>query len=341
MDILEIDVILLNILNDVDLEFIYDLLLTNKHLNEKITKYYKNGEIVFSYMPLFRPCNNITTYLKHYKSYISGKDFPDEPLWIFENETDCKYVECDNKYIELENVRFEKPKFFNYFTSYKFLPFKGGLYHWKKLTDQQKYLVWCAISGTHPEIKLDKTLMRSDNLAILLSEIYWHYQKSFVRFYLEIYCIDTCDLLNAKCIASNELISELEHYRGNHFIEGYKNAPDKKIYIDYYFDLCHFSKTEDCKLNHFRFKLLYMVADNNLNQVKHYENLHIDSETLLKEIIILDNITDEINEFEIIKINNLKTYNINYLDHMSINYPSLKNLGKKLTNNMNENCIQQ
>jgi hypothetical protein len=84
-----------------------------------------------------------------------------------------------------------------------------------------------------------------------------------------------------------------------------------------------------------------MVADNNLNQVKHYENLHIDSETLLKEIIILDNITDEINEFEIIKINNLKTYNINYLDHMSINYPSLKNLGKKLTNNMNENCIQQ
>ena len=62
MDILEIDEILINILDDVDVEFIYNSLLTNKLLTEKICKYYKNGEITLNDMPLFRSCNNISTY---------------------------------------------------------------------------------------------------------------------------------------------------------------------------------------------------------------------------------------------------------------------------------------
>jgi hypothetical protein len=57
MDIFQIDRILLNILKENDLECICDLLVTNKYLNQKITKYYK--DIVFHNMPLLKPCNNI------------------------------------------------------------------------------------------------------------------------------------------------------------------------------------------------------------------------------------------------------------------------------------------
>jgi len=140
MEVLEIDAILIKVLYEADIEFIYNLLLTNKHLNEKIFKYYKNGEIILNDMPLFRGCDNISTYLNHYKSYISGQDFPDDPLWLFNNETNYKYIEIGNHYVKVENIRFDKPKFFRYVTSYEFIPFKGGLYHWIKLNEQQKYL---------------------------------------------------------------------------------------------------------------------------------------------------------------------------------------------------------
>ena len=172
MEILQIDVILLKILNEADIEFIYNLLVINKHLNNKIFKYYQEGGITLNDMPLFRSCNSITTYFKHYKSYISGKDFPCNPLWLFDKETDGKYIGIDSKYIKLENIKFDKPKFFNY------VAFKGGLYHWENLNNKQKYLAWCAIKGLHPEIRLSKDIVCSD-LTVLLSEIYWHYENCF------------------------------------------------------------------------------------------------------------------------------------------------------------------
>jgi len=355
MEILEIDVILINILGDINVEFIYNLLLTNKHLNFKITKYYKNGEITLNDMPLFKSCNNISTYLNHYKSYISGKDFPKNPIWLFDNEDDCKYVEIDGKYVKLENVKFDRPRFFNYFSYYEYIPFKGGFYYWSKLNDEQKYLIWCAITNYHPEIKLSKTLICSDSLIDLLIEIYWHYQKTFVRYYLEIYCIDNCYLMNAKLIAQNEITSELEHYRGNHFLQGHNDAPDKKLYLNNYFDLHQFSTTQACQENKFRLQLMYMIADNGLDRIRSFENLNTDSDNLLKEINILLDILNEISEFNITKTSNLKTTNINYLDHMSINHPVSKNIKHfvnvikntnqediaNVTNVINESCIQQ
>ena len=333
MEILEIDVIFLNILDGADIEFIYNLLLTNKHINNKIFKYYREGGIMLNDMPLFRECNNISKYLNHYKSYISGKDFPDNPLWLFNNKNDCKYIEINGEYEKVENTRFEKSKFFNYVTSYEFIPFKRGLYHWEKLNAQQKYLAWCAITNHHPEIKLNKDLICSD-LAVLLSETYFHYQKSFSRSYLEIYNIDICDLMNAKCIASFEIEAELEHYRGNHFLEGLKIASDKSTYCNNYFYSCGFTIAKSSKENNFRLALLRMINyGKEFNPLLPYKNFNLSIDILLKEIVILKDIIDEIDEFTITKTNSLKTYNINYLTHMSKNY-------KNPPNNINS-CAQQ
>jgi hypothetical protein len=76
----------------------------------------------------------------------------------------------------------------------------------------------------------------------------------------------------------------------------------------------------------FKLQLLNLVVDNGLDSVSSFENLNINSENLLKEIKILDNILDEIDELDITKTNNLKTSNLNYIDHMSINYPPLKEI---------------
>ena len=62
MEIFKIDTILLNIVKRYDLECIYNLLVTNKYLNEKICKYYKNQELILNYMPLFKPCDNINLF---------------------------------------------------------------------------------------------------------------------------------------------------------------------------------------------------------------------------------------------------------------------------------------
>ena len=331
MEILQIDIILLKILDGADIEFIYNLLFTNKHINNKIFKYYKEGGIILNDMPLFRGCNNISIYLNHYKSYVSGKDFSDNPLWLFNNEGDCKYIEIDDKYVKIENVRFDKPKFFNYVTTYEFMPFKGGLYHWGKLNEKQKYLAWCAIKGFHPEIKLNKDLVCSD-LAVLISEIYWHYRQSFSRCYLEIYNIDNCDLINAKCIASNEIKRELSFCRSTHFLEGYEKALDKKVYCDDYFNLCEFSMTKSSKENDFRLNLLNIMSfnDNKSNSLQIpsslCKNFNLNIDFLLKEIVLLKNIIDEIDEFTITKTDDLRTYNINYLTHMTKNPPNVQNL---------------
>ena len=321
MNILQIDVILLNIVKDIDFKSIANLFITDKHLNAKISKYYRNNEIILNEMPLFRSCDNISTYLKNYNSYISGENFPEEPLWLFKDINDERCIKVDNKYVKLQNNRFNKSKFFNYFTSYNFIPFKGGLYHWKKLNNDQKYLLWCAITSYHPEIKLNKSLI-SENLAVLLSELYWHYKKSFVRYYLEIYCIDNCDLINAKCIAKNEITSELAHYRGTHFFEGYNNAPDKKLYTEYYLTLYQFDTKKDLKEHDFRLQLLYIINGglNHLHFIRSFEDYNFDSDILLKEIDTLLDILNDIDEFTITKTNKLSIYDINYLTHMSKNY---------------------
>jgi len=326
MNILQIDTILLKIIYYVDIDDLTALLITNKHLNEKISKYYKNGEIILHDVPLFRTCDNISTYLKHYKSFIFGKDFPDEPLWLFDSETDGKFVEINNKYVKLENVRFVRPRFCNYVSNYEYVPFKGGLYYWSKLNKVQKYLIWCAITGYHPEILLKKMLTTNESFIDLLSELSWHYQKSFVRYYLEIYCIDTRGLINAKCIAYSEIKVELKRYREHHFLQEYVTSSDKKLYLDSYFDWCDYKKDKTFRENIFKLQLLNLVADNGLDSVSSFENLNINSENLLKEIKILDNILDEIDELDITKTNNLKTSNLNYIDHMSINYPPPKEI---------------
>ena len=161
--------------------------------------------------------------------------------------------------------------------------------------------------------------------------------------------------MNAKLIAQNEITSELEHYRGNHFLQGHNDAPDKKLYLNNYFDLHQFSTTQACQENKFRLQLMYMIADNGLDRIRSFENLNTDSDNLLKEINILLDILNEISEFNITKTSNLKTTNINYLDHMSINHPVSKNIKHfvnvikntnqediaNVTNVINESCIQQ
>ena len=219
INILEVDDVYITILKKLNIKSICSLLLVNIFSNNKITKYYENNEISFNDMPLFRPCNNISKYLIHYKSFNSGTNFPEQPLWLFNDADDCKYIEINNVYTKFENMKFKRPKFFSnvIYISNRYQKFEKSFDHWKKLNEQQKYLVWCAITSYHPEIKLEKSLICIDMIS-LLSEIYWHYQCSFVRYYLEIYCIDDYGLLNSKRIAEREILSELEHYKINHFV---------------------------------------------------------------------------------------------------------------------------
>jgi hypothetical protein len=176
-------------------------------------------------------------------------------------------------------------------------------------------------------------------MATLLSEIYWHYQHSFVRYYLEIYCIDTCYLINSKCIASNEIRSELEHYRGSHFLFGYNIVYDKKMYYNNYFDLCGFKENEGHRENYFRLTLLNAIKNGDISDIRSFVNLNNTSDILEEKISLLNKIMDEIDDFDIIKTNNLKTTDINYLDHMSINYPDQKTIfdwSNSINNSIND-----
>ena len=342
MNILEVDDIFVTILKKLDIKSISSLLIVNTFSNNKITKYYENNEISFNDMPLFRPCKNISKYLTHYRSFISGTNFPDKPLWLFNNKKDCQFVQTNDKYIKLENIRFERPKFFNYFTTYKFQKFEKAFIHWKRLNDKQKYLIWCAIKDVHPEIKLEKSLISSD-MATLLSEIYWHYSYSFVRYYLEIYNIDTCDLINSKCISETEISRELQYYRGNHLLQGYNIADDKKIYLTNYFNSCGFEENKRHREDNFRLLLSNIINVNesyinDINRLNKFVNLKASLDVLELRISELKKILDDIDDFDIIKTHGLTTTNVNYLDHMSINYnnPNYEDLTKGLNN-----CIQQ
>jgi len=137
--------------------------------------------------------------------------------------------------------------------------------------------------------------------------------------------------MSAKYVAFNEIKEELENYRINHFLEGYKIASNKKIYCKNYFDFCGFSiaksrknyNKNDYKEPNFRIMLLGCINygnDSAFNASLSYKNLNLSIDILLKEIVIWKNIIDEIDEFTINYIKNLKTYNINYLTHMVKNY---------------------
>jgi len=327
MDILQIDEILLKILSYLDIDSIWSLLLINKFSNNKIFKYYQSNDIVFNDMPLFRSCNNISTYITHYKSYISGENFSDEPLWLFDNKDDPIYIEINSKYVISENININKPKFLTGLVKDKDIAFKGGLYHWSKLNNRQKYLVWCAIKNIHPELKLDKLLV-SEDMITLLSEMYYHYQYSFVRYYLEIYGINKCSLLDAKCTAGFEIERELQFYREFHFYWGYQNADDKDRCYQNYFD--SFMMTDKYNGNiekNFRVSLMnqnnFDSAQKHLFYPKKFDNLDpcLDKLEMMKvKINFLIEAVKEIDQLDITNTINLKTSNINYLEHMIINY---------------------
>lgn len=344
MDLFLIDEILDKILYYADIQYAFYLLNTNTKIKNKIQKHYETHLITFTDMPLFRSCTNILMYLQHYNSYMIGKNFPDEPLWLFYNIHDCKYVVSHNMYKKLENIRYNHIKFFSYITTYKFGSFINGFYHWKRLNNNQKYVVWCCIRGIHPEIKLDKSLCHRD-ASILISEMYWHYQNSFSRSYMEIYLIDNCDLMNAKCIANNEILGQLEYYRINHFkikLILYKeskcvdkNSIDVSIFVrdyckQYNFDIDnHVLHIE----NNFRLFLRRGLRNNidfELSFSPYKENMNINY--LSDEISLLTDILNNINEFDITKTKNLRTNNIDYLLHMVANYED---------NIQPNNCIQQ
>jgi hypothetical protein len=135
--------ILDNLLYYFDVNDVIILLKTSKSIKTAIIKYYQIHGVNFTNMPIFIPCNDILLYLQHYHSYINGNNFPEEPLWLFRNKEDGKFIKKDNRYIKLNNIRFERPKFFTYITDYQSIEFINALDCWKQLNQQQRYLIWC------------------------------------------------------------------------------------------------------------------------------------------------------------------------------------------------------
>jgi len=331
MDTIQIDDILLNILNYLNIDDIWSFFIVNHYINDKIYKFYQNKHIILYNMPLFRPCDNISTYLCHYKSYISGKNFPDEPLWLFNEINDPKYVKIDNKYTQIKNIDYiiGKSKFLT--MKSENIIFQKGSY-WGKFNNQQKYLIWCAIKNIHPEIKLDISLLSYD-MKVFLAEIYYHYQYSFVRYYLEIYNIYNSNmedwtpqnrkLINAKCTSKFEIERSLQFYREFHFYYGYQNASDKDLYYQNYFvSFMLFNEANGNIENNFK-KSLIENQGKRLFYMNKFLNLNITSdiiEIIEKNINFLIKIVQNIDDLDIFKINNLKTTNINYLEHIIVNY---------------------
>lgn len=311
MNILNSDDILHNILYYTDFKTIEELLKIDKN---NIVKHYQIYGINLNMMPIFVPCHDIVLYIEHYHSYISGTNFPDQPLWLFRSKEDVKF---NSRYQKIDNIRFDRPNFYGYITSYQRMEFYNSIDCWKQLSTQQKYLFWCAITGTHPEIKLDKTLC-SPYLDGLISESYWHYPQSFVRYYLDIYLIDTCDLRNAKCIASGEIEKELKFLTSSR-VNNLFNVAEKEHLEE--------MKEEFDKLkNHPQME--FILSNHKINNYQdmmklfyHGKILDFSNEQyILDESKILRNIIKEIKELEIIKTTNLKTSNLNYLFHIEANY---------------------
>lgn len=331
MDIFTIPEIMIFILDFIDIRDIFYLFNTNMNLKEIISNIYVSSQIDFEYMPSFRKCETISIYFHHYNSFITGKNFPDEPSWLFDKGNDCKFIIQDTniiKYKKIDNIRYDRQRFRRYITSYNFLPFQNALYHWKYLTPTQKYVIWCAIRGYHPEIKLDKSLCDS-HTPTLIHEIFWHYDNSFSRQYLEIYLIDNCDLINSKCIGKSEIDAELEFMLK--YPQYLKLVPYSQA-LKYY----HYTHTayrrDILKLDQILEGLILkpdLLPDQILNK-----------DYILKEIEKLNVILTEIKQFNITRTGNLNTGNINYLEHMISNYTSNDNLSDMLSTDVN-GCTQQ
>jgi hypothetical protein len=325
-----------NILYYLHINDISILLQTSGSVGTTIIKHYQIHSIDLNCMPMFALCYDIKQYLQHYYSYISGINFPEEPLWLFRTPEDGKYILKNDKYVKLDNIRFERKRFLTYYTTYEYLPFTNGFEHWKQLDEQQKYIIWCAITGTHPEIRLNKSLS-SAHLATLISEIYWHYPQSFSRYYLDIYMIDTCDLFNAKCIAKNEIEAELKALTGartmnlineveqNHCEELSEEFNNIKDHPQFGFIL------GALKINDFK-DMAKAFYQEKIFSIQSAQFILDESETLR-------NIMKEIDEFKITQIHNLKTSNLNYIFHIEANY-NLKECNEVI-NNMETSCAQQ
>lgn len=313
MNIFSNDDILANILYYTDIKTVEELLKVNR---AAVIKHYQTYGVNLNVMPIFAPCNNIIKYIDHHRSYISGTNFPEQPLWLFRTKEDGKF---DHKHQKIDNIRFERPKFYNYTTPYQYIKFDNSIDCWQKLTNQQKYLFWCAITNTHPEIKLDKTLC-SPHLDTLIHEAYWHYPQSFVRYYIDIYLIATYELINAKFIAKKEIERELNFLTSSR--------------VKTIFDVAEKNHSKEIKEEFIKLKNHPQLAfifgnyniDNCLDMIKIFYNGKIldfsNEQYILDESEILRNIMEEIDELEIIKTNNLKTSNLNYIFHMEANYNS-------------------
>lgn len=144
--------------------------------------------INLEFMPIFRECNDFMLYKQHHQSFISGTNFPEEPLWIFDYENDCSFKLEDNKYNKIKCNKYNR----DIGHPHKIPEFKGGLYHWKLLNDEQKLLIWDSIHVKSPDNMTKEH--RSDDIVTLLHEMFWHYSYSYVRQYLEIYMMDDCSL---------------------------------------------------------------------------------------------------------------------------------------------------
>lgn len=331
MEFLNNEDLLTNILYYLDIKDIEILLTVTPTI---ITKYYQNNGIHLTLMPIFTPCHDIVLYLKHYHSFISGSNFPDQPLWLFSGKMIRNY--------------FDRPAFLTYHTNYQYNEFIDATTHWKRLTEQQKYLFWCAITGTHPEIDLKKELGCPD-LVILISKAYWYYPHSFVRYYLEIYFVGDDNLWNVKRIAQSEIEAELKIYSGetfytsNNLIDIFDSVSQERFaelfeneQINMFMNTFGINNKEDIV------KMLRKItskdlenAMNNMQNVQGvmlpgfdniemigdiYKNKTYPQQTNEQEIEALKIVIKEIEELEIERPFDLKTTNVNYHRHMKTNY---------------------
>lgn len=211
----------MSFLKDVDLLFhvvarlqlkdIFSLLQLNNEIKLCVIKHYEQHQINLFDMPIFNKCNDILLYLQHYNSFMMGKSFPDQPLWLFKNVTDDKFIYKNDKYQKVKTLRDKTSKYENnYNKDYRCLNFVDAYHHWNHLDEKQKYIVWCALTGTHPEIRLNIILneLYDNNCGalqkmmftgkseeqknykhahVIISEAYWYYPHTFSRYYLDVF----------------------------------------------------------------------------------------------------------------------------------------------------------
>lgn len=327
-----------NILHYFDPKDITSLLTLNKNIGEAIIKYYQLNGINRNDMPIFINCNNIIEYLQHYRSYITGCNFPKQPLWLFRSE-DIKFNHKMEKFI---NIQFEREVFLT--INHEPPDFTDSIAHWQQLNGEEKYLFWCCVTGTHPEINLNS---KSVSLSALISKAYWHYPQSFVRHYLDVYFTGKYDLTESKKIAKREIEAELKMHNGEQFyttnkltnifnnmtendfnnmltnnpqaahictIMGVNNLENflsiiRKINFDQVIDN---DKLENIKNT---MGLENIETKDIMNQYKSEKfTVPFNESEMLKKILL------EIEELEIENIILLKTTNKNYLTHMEKNY---------------------